>query len=40
MAQTNESRQKLRAICRIAARVFYEKGYDGASMQDIAEGAS
>jgi len=37
MAQTNDSRQKLREICRIAARVFYEKGYDGASMQDIAE---
>jgi AcrR family transcriptional regulator len=28
---------KLREICRIAARVFCEKGYDGASMQDIAE---
>jgi AcrR family transcriptional regulator len=37
MAQTVEARQKLREICRIAARVFYEKGYDGASMQDIAE---
>jgi TetR/AcrR family transcriptional regulator, cholesterol catabolism regulator len=37
MARTNDSRQKLREICRIAARVFYEKGYDGASMQDIAE---
>ena len=36
MAHTDESRQKLREICRIAARVFYEKGYDGASMQDIA----
>lgn len=27
----------MREICRIAARVFYEKGYSGASMQDIAE---
>ena len=37
MAQTVEAKQKLREICRVAARVFYEKGYDGASMQDIAE---
>jgi AcrR family transcriptional regulator len=37
MAQSADSKQKLREICRIAARVFYEKGYDGASMQDIAE---
>lgn len=37
MAQASESKQKLREICRIAARVFYEKGYDGASMQDIAK---
>jgi AcrR family transcriptional regulator len=37
MTQVPESRQKLREICRLAARVFYEKGYDGASMQDIAE---
>jgi AcrR family transcriptional regulator len=37
MPQTAEAKQKLREICRIAARVFYEKGYDGASMQDIAE---
>jgi AcrR family transcriptional regulator len=37
MAQTVEARQKLREICRVAATVFYEKGYDGASMQDIAE---
>lgn len=37
MAQAGESKQKLRDICRIAARVFYEKGYDGASMQDIAK---
>lgn len=36
MTETVESKQKLREICRIAARVFYEKGYDGASMQDIA----
>jgi TetR/AcrR family transcriptional regulator, cholesterol catabolism regulator len=31
------SQGKLREICRVAARIFYEKGYDGASMQDIAE---
>lgn len=37
MAQSADSKQKLREICRIAARIFYEKGYDGASMQDIAE---
>jgi AcrR family transcriptional regulator len=37
MAQSTDAKQKLREICRIAARVFYEKGYDGASMQDIAE---
>lgn len=37
MAQTTNPKQKLRDICRIAARVFYEKGYDGASMQDIAK---
>lgn len=36
MAHTFDSKQKLREICGIAARVFYEKGYDGASMQDIA----
>lgn len=36
MTHTDESRQRVREICRIAARVFYEKGYDGASMQDIA----
>jgi AcrR family transcriptional regulator len=30
------NKRKLREICRIAARVFFEKGYDGASMQDIA----
>jgi AcrR family transcriptional regulator len=29
-------KRNLREICRIAARVFFEKGYDGASMQDIA----
>ena len=40
MTQTAEARRKLREICRIAARVFYEKGYDGASMQDIAEAVS
>jgi len=37
MAQTLESKEKLREICRVAARVFYDKGYDGASMQDIAK---
>ncbi len=37
MSQTARSRDKLREICRVAARVFYEKGYDGASMQDIAQ---
>jgi AcrR family transcriptional regulator len=36
MAQTANAAQRLREICRTAARVFYEKGYDGASMQDIA----
>jgi AcrR family transcriptional regulator len=36
MSQTPESRQKVREICRVAARVFYEKGYDGASVQEIA----
>ncbi len=40
MAQAREAKQKLREICRIAARVFYAKGYDGASMQDIAEAVS
>jgi len=37
MPQTANSKQKRREICRIAARVFYEKGYDGASMADIAK---
>ena len=37
MAETPDPKQKLREICAIAARVFYEKGYDGASMQEIAE---
>lgn len=36
MTQSEDTKQKLREICRIAARVFYEKGYDGASMQEIA----
>ncbi len=35
-AASSAPTQRLREICRIAARVFYEKGYDGASMQDIA----
>lgn len=33
----SQDQTRLREICRIAARVFYEKGYSGASMQDIAE---
>ena len=37
MSENSDPKQKLREICRIAARVFYEKGYDGASMQDIAK---
>jgi AcrR family transcriptional regulator len=37
MSQTHDTHHKMREICRVAARVFYEKGYDGASMQDIAE---
>ena len=37
MAEAVDPKQRLREICRVAARVFYEKGYDGASMQDIAE---
>jgi AcrR family transcriptional regulator len=37
MPHATEAKQKLREICRIAARVFYAKSYDGASMQDIAE---
>lgn len=36
MAETRDAHEKRREICRIAARVFYEKGFDGASMQDIA----
>ena len=37
MARSPLAKEKLREICRIAARVFYAKSYDGASMQDIAE---
>ncbi len=37
MPHPHEADPKMREICRIAARVFFEKGYDGASMQDIAE---
>ena len=37
MAPSPDARQNLREICRKGARVFYDKGYDGASMQDIAE---
>lgn len=32
-----DTQNRLREICRAAARVFYEKGYAGASMQDIAK---
>lgn len=35
-----QTSDRLREICRVAARVFYNKGYDGASMQDIAEAVS
>jgi AcrR family transcriptional regulator len=37
MTQPAVAQHKRREICRIAARVFYEKSYEGASMQDIAE---
>jgi len=37
MPQSTDKKKKLREICRQAARVFYEKSYDGASMQDIAQ---
>src|SRR5215472_16929911 len=37
MVQKRDRKHALREICRTAARVFYDKGYDGASMQDIAE---
>ena len=37
MPQATDKKKKLREICRQAARVFYEKSYDGASMQDIAQ---
>ena len=37
MSHTADSQSKLREICRVAARVFYEKSYDGASMRDIAK---
>ena len=37
MPRGSETKQNIREICRIAARVFYAKSYDGASMQDIAE---
>jgi TetR/AcrR family transcriptional regulator, cholesterol catabolism regulator len=36
MARTANTKLRRREICRIAARVFYEKSYEGASMQDIA----
>ena len=37
MPSSRNSNHHRREICRVAARVFYEKGYDGASMQEIAE---
>jgi AcrR family transcriptional regulator len=37
MSRAPDAQHRLREICRVAARVFYEKGYTGASMQDIAE---
>jgi TetR/AcrR family transcriptional regulator, cholesterol catabolism regulator len=37
MPRTPVPQHRLREICRVAARVFYEKGYTGASMQEIAE---
>jgi AcrR family transcriptional regulator len=37
MAHHVDPQLKRREISRIAARVFYEKSYEGASMQDIAE---
>jgi TetR/AcrR family transcriptional regulator, cholesterol catabolism regulator len=37
MPHTQDARHRLREICRIAAGVFYEKGYTGASMQEIAK---
>ncbi len=37
MTHTRDPKHPLREICRTAARVFYDKGYDGASMQDIAQ---
>ena len=37
MAEHSDPHLKRREICRIAARVFYEKSYEGASMQDIAK---
>jgi AcrR family transcriptional regulator len=37
MAQKRDPKHQLRQICSVAARVFYDKGYDGASMQDIAD---
>jgi TetR/AcrR family transcriptional regulator, cholesterol catabolism regulator len=37
MVHKRDTKHALRDICRTAARVFYDKGYDGASMQDIAD---
>ena len=37
MARSANAKLRRREICRVAARVFYEKSYEGASMQDIAE---
>jgi len=40
MKQPADAHERRREICRIAARVFYEKGFAGASMQDIAKAVS
>lgn len=37
MSRAPDAQHRLREICRVAARVFYEKGYTGASMQEIAQ---
>lgn len=37
MAPRRDPQHQIREICRTAARIFYDKGYDGASMQEIAD---
>lgn len=37
MTEATDAKQRMRSICRAAARVFFEKGYEGASMSDIAK---